>query len=501
MNLLKKYLKENSIALIFSIAIFIWVLYVSKSTTLAGDDWAFHNNTMKDGILDSAIGMYYGWEGRLMTLFSIHTLILHKSIWEIVNALIYVVIFLVSYALVQPNKKILYGLVFLVLLLTMKENIRMEVVTWITGSVYYGIPLMLSFVYLGLNYSFYNLKTKKVPILLVIISMLCAFYLPLGMENIAIASMIGSIVLLVAYYLRDKKVNRVMVLNLIAMSIAYMIWFNSPGSSIRLDRMPDWQALSFFGKLAQTIPNVLYFTFYQNRVLISMLSLVLIVFNLQQNKNRFQLWFIPVYGLSIVILFSQRILLSLPTLSFLGILSDGYSMFNIVFWIIYAIVLVLNIVVIDIQHNEFKLSYFLIVAVFASAALLMSPVIGYRLMVYTFFYLSLVIYMIIDRLRVNQKFVYIVIIGLFVLAGMSARNLINKFGIVKQITNEREAILADYQLYSDLYKDGIWLPRYPIYSLHAGDIEFEDTYHMEAFKIYHDIDLDERITFYWKDSY
>ena len=501
MNQFKKYLKENSIALVFSFVVFVWVLYISKSTTLAGDDWAFHNNTMKDGILDSAIGMYYGWEGRLMTLFSIHTLILHKSIWEIVNALIYVVIFLVSYTLVKPSKKILFGFMFLVLLLTMKDNIRMEVMTWITGSVYYGIPLVLSFVYLGLNYSFYSLETKKAPVLLVIISMLCAFYLPLGMENIAIASMIGSIVLVVAFYLRDKKINRVMVLNLIAMSLAYIIWFNSPGSSIRLDRMPDWQALSFFGKLAQTIPNVVYYTFYQNRVLIATLSMVLIVFNLQQNKNRYLRWVVPIYGLSIVVLFSQRILLSIPALIFLETLTDGYSMFNVIFWIVYAIVLVINIVVIDIQHNEFKLSYFLLIAVFASAALLMSPVIGYRLMVYTFFYLSLVIYMIIDRLKINHRFAYIVIIGLVVLSGLCARNLITKFEILNQITNEREAILADYQMYSNQYKDGIWLPRYPIYSLHAGDIEFEDTYHMEAFKIFNDIELEEEITFYWKESY
>ena len=96
MNQFKKHLKDNMIVLLFGLFIFTWVYYISKSSTLAGDDWAFHNNTMKDGIIGSALGMYYGWEGRLMTLFSIHTLILHKTIWEIVNALIYVVIFLVT---------------------------------------------------------------------------------------------------------------------------------------------------------------------------------------------------------------------------------------------------------------------------------------------------------------------------------------------------------------------------------------------------------------------
>ncbi len=501
MNQIKKYLSENWITIAFSLLIFGWVLYVSKSTTLAGDDWAFHNNVMNDGIIDSAIGMYYGWEGRLMTLFSIHTLIIHKPLWEILNASFYMIIYLTMILMIKPTKKFLVSILFVFLVLTMKDNIRMEVMTWITGSVYYGIPLMLSFVYLGLNFKLFEDGNDSPSLNIYLVSLGCAFYLPLGMENIAIASMVGTFVLLLANYIRDKRINLLLILNIAIMIISYIIWFNSPGSSIRLDRMPEWQALGFFGKLTQTLPNVLYYTFYQNRILIACVSLALMLINFQKLKKIFNLVFSMIYVLAIVTLFSQRILLSFPSLGILDLLADGYSLYNIIFWIIFAISITFNILLLDFQKKEFKLTFFLIIAIFASASLLMSPVIGYRLIIYPFFYLSLLVMLLVERIKLSSRMILMTSILFLGLSLYFVNGLVYKFKLVKQITTERNAILADYQLYSDQYKDGIWLPRYPIYSIHAGDIEIGDTFHMDAFKIFHHLELNETITFYWKESY
>ncbi|MDP3444381.1 MAG: hypothetical protein Q8T08_16105, partial [Ignavibacteria bacterium] len=84
---------------------------------------------------------------------------------------------------------------------------------------------------------------------------------------------------------------------------------------------------------------------------------------------------------------------------------------------------------------------------------------------------------------------------------VTGNQLVKKYNLVERITQERLAILNDYMEYSDQYKDGIWLPRYPIFTIHGGDIEIEDTYHMVAFKAYFNLPDNEKITFYWKDSY
>jgi len=153
------------------------------------------------------------------------------------------------------------------------------------------------------------------------------------------------------------------------------------------------------------------------------------------------------------------------------------------------------------MKNEFKLSLILIIVVFTNASLLMSPVIGYRLMIYSIVFLTLLILMILNDLKLHKGLIVVGCLGLLSLSLVFSRTLYYKYSMVAQIQNERELILEDYAVYAEFYKDGIWLPRFPIYSIHAGDIEAEDQYHMKAFKVFHDIPLDEKITFYWKDVY
>lgn len=501
MHNVKKFIKSNYVILILGGLLFTYVSIVSNKTPLAGDDWAFYNNSMQSSIINSAFSMYYNWEGRLMTLFSIHFFIMNRSLWEILNPLIYVGVFVSSYIIIKPKNKFLFSTVFIFLMLTMKENVRMEVMTWITGSIYYGIPLLLSFIYIAINYKVYELKMSKVNPLLFGCSILIAFYLPLGMENISIAMIVATILLIVASYLRDKKAPILYIVNMVMFIIGYAIWMNSPGSSIRLSQMPEWNELSLIGKVLQTLPNVLFYTFYQNKLIIITLGLSLTLFNYQFKKIKLSWIFSLVYILSIIIMMSQRLYISFPNNLLIEMLAEPYSIFNLVFWIIYAFVLIGNIVYISIIEKSTKALFFLLIAFFANASLLMSPVIGYRLMVYSIFYLIVVVMIIIDKLEVKFKLDYVVAVILLILSMYLANRTISKFQVVEAITHEREAIISDYKTYSEFYKDGIWLPRYPIYTIHGGDVEVEDQYHMIAFKEYYAIPQAETIIFYWKESY
>jgi len=321
------------------------------------------------------------------------------------------------------------------------------------------------------------------------------------MENIGIALLIYTIVLNGLYYLHNRKINWLFFANLITILVAYVIWMLSPGSSIRLSNMPEWQELSLIEKVFQTLPNVLFFSFYQYKFLVLSLSLILSIFNFTKMKNIMKYSLLPIYMFSIVLIFSQRLLSFFPESSVISMMSDGYSLLNTVFWILYSISLIVNIILIDLDLKEYRFSLVLTMALFSSAPLLMSPVIGYRLIVYTFFYLVLLIIMLINEMQINRPVKIGLSIVLLSATLLFGNQLVKKYNLVDRITQERLAILKDYIEYSDQYKDGIWLPRYPIYTIHGGDIEIDDTYHMTAFKTYFNLPDNETITFYWKDSY
>ena len=495
LNLLKKYSVYIGSFIVFSI-----FMYIGLKTPLAGDDWAFANNANSMGVFESAMSMFYGWEGRLMTLFSIHFLIQYKILWVIINALLYsIMFFLIIRSFKIKNTLVLISIVLCVMF-SIKDNIRMEVYSWITGSVYYGIPMFISFVYF---YNLFNVLAKKqAGKLNYIIGIITAFYLPLGMENISISILIVSIIIFVVIYIQEKKINKNLIVYMSSMIIGFIIWSMSPGSSIRLATMPEWTQLSLIGKVFRNLPSVLYFSFFENKEIIVLLSVFVSINLLRYRKSKLMYLSILINGLSIMIVASPSILARIPNLTILSDFADGYSLLNQVFWIIYTLNLGVVLYFLSFEYIKDKRIFFaFLIGFFASAALFMSPVIGYRLMIYPVYYLMFVIVALADNLEYKKSVTIVISLVLILLTSSNVRTLFIKYQSVENITRERNLILEDYALYADQYESGIWLPRYPIYSIHGGDIEFEDTYHMKAFKEYFNIPQEEIITFYWKDKY
>lgn len=494
-NGFKKY--SITIALIFVFSVFI---YIGTKTPLAGDDWAFANNTNSMGVYNSAMSMFFGWEGRLMTLFAIHFFIQYKILWVIVNALIYTGIIYFFVLSFKEKQRLLLITIIVFIMFSIKDNIRMEVYSWITGSVYYGIPLFVSVLYF---FNLFNTLDKLKPSYLnYIVGALTALYLPLGMENISIAILVVSIFILIDRYYRQKKLEKSLILFIAFMGIGFLIWSLSPGSSIRLATMPEWTQLSLIEKIIRNLPSVLYFSFFENKEIIVLMGMFTSLIVFQQFKNNVKYGSIGIYILSILVVLSPSILMRVPILTFLNDVANGYSLFNQIFWVIYTINLGVNLYFIAyIRFNDARIFYAFLIGFFASAALFMSPVIGYRLMVYPVFYLLFVILGLAEQVRYKNKGTVVLSVLFLVLTLLNVRTLLIKYQSVENITSERNLILEDYNLYSEQYTSGIWLPRYPIYTIHGGDIEFEDNYHMKAFKTYFMIPQNEIITFYWKEKY
>ena len=494
-----KYLKKQIPSYLFVIMTFMVFYYISSRTPLAGDDWAFANNANVSGVLDSALGMFNGWEGRFLTLVSMHFFIQFPQLWVFINALMYASIVLMIFQITNKNKGFVIGILLMFLMFTIKDNIRMEVYTWMTGSIYYGIPLFMAVLYmyiLHLTDYGYHVRTWHYALILI-----PSMYLPLGMENISIAVLILNLYLLVEFYIREKTINRFLAFSLIILSISFYIWSLSPGSAIRLATMPEWTSLSFIGKVFRQLPDVLNFTFFQNKELIVILGLVMSWTLLIKVKNFVKFVSMGIYFVSIIIVVLPSLSTIIGDRIDLSFVLSSTSLFSQIFWTLYALNLIADALILNYVCKVKNLVYPLIIAFFSSAALFMSPVIGYRLMIYPVFFLTIFILIIVGQLDLN-KWIVIPIMGLLLVVTMQNLNVLRiKYNSVQAITSERMAILADYELYSDQYESGIWLPRYPIYTIHGGDIEIEDVYHTKAFKTYFDIPQDEEIIFYWKEQY
>lgn len=494
-----KLIKKQFLPYIFAIMTFLVFYYISSRTPLAGDDWAFANNANTSGVIGSALGMFKGWEGRFLTLVSMHFFIQFPSLWVIMNALMYALIVFIIYQITNQNKQVVIGILLFFLMFSIKDNIRMEVYTWMTGSIYYGIPLFMAIVYIYiLQLTEYGYRTKIWHYILIVAPSL---YLPLGMENISIAILILNVYLLIEFYVCEHQFNRFFGFSLVLMIISFYIWSLSPGSAIRLATMPEWTNLSFMGKVFRQLPEILNFTFFQNKELIVILGLILSYVLFKEMKSKLKYVSISVYFFSMVIVAIPSVISIVGDRFDISFILESTSAFNQVFWTVYALNLITNTLYLNYARKYNRLIYPVIIAFFSSAALFMSPVIGYRLMVYPVFFLTIYILMIVSEIEINKR-ILIPLLAIFMVATLQNLNVLRiKYNSVQAITQERMAILADYELYADQYESGIWLPRYPIYTIHGGDIEIEDVYHMKAFKQYFDLPQDEEIVFYWKEQY
>ena len=140
-------------------ALFIGCLffYITYKTPLAGDDWGYALNGSSGNPIELAISFYNSWSGRFFSELWGFVVAPNKWIWNIVNPLLFIVIFLCIYYFSRSKKYyITTVLVILAVILSVDDNLRMETYTWLMGTTYV-IPLALSMIYLvSIDYLFFG---------------------------------------------------------------------------------------------------------------------------------------------------------------------------------------------------------------------------------------------------------------------------------------------------------------------------------------------------------
>ncbi len=483
-------------------ALFIAFLfsYITYKTPLAGDDWGYALNGMNGNPFELAIAFYNSWSGRFFSELWGFIAAPNRIIWNIVNPIIFVVIFLGIYYLAHVKKKhILIPLVILAIILSVDDNLRMETYTWLMGTTY-TIPLALSFVYFFLidNIMYHTITVKKWYLVAAILSNVILFYIGLTMENIAAVMILAVIIELVYSYFNARDFVKYLWINLFSATIPFLIMRMSPGSNARLLRdSAEWAKLNIFEKLINGYPDFIDFTFLKNNYLILFMSLAMILL-VHFSKKKVS---VPVKLVSTFIQFLGVI----TVFSFAFIdgevnrLLDPNGIFNMIFWPIYVMdILMLLYVCLDGKRRDTAIFYF-VIGGSANIVMMYSPIFGSRSSIYTVIYMIVVICLALEDIKApNYVLVFVTLLSIFVI-GDRFIEYTYKYKLVALRQNERLEIIKYYREHPEV--EEVWIPRFPVYTIHGGDIEEGDTYHFETFKEFYNLPQSaDKIIFYFMED-
>ena len=502
----KNYRMNRRIFVLLMILIFIFFAFITYLTPLAGDDWGYAITGMTQNPFVATFNQYFNWSGRILSELWGYLIAPNKWAWNIINPLLFTGIFFFIFKIVGPKRNVIFSfLVVIFLMLSVKDFVRMQTYTWIMGTTYV-IPLFLLLVYTYLLKVMiidgkYHKWMMGVGIILNI--MICLY-----MENAAAALVVANILALIYCFIFKKELRSKLIIFLICSIIGILIVRLSPGAVYRLNtEHPDWVQMNIFEQISTNWPNFLRFTFLDNKYLICILSLVLFTLVIiKKDRYPYARWHIVILATIYFLGFIQSIsanINSILKMDFLNILYDiNYPFCNIIISILliaYIIAVIWTLCFYLNDDQKYLGLFILMVGGSANIAMLLSPIFDSRSSLYTIYFLIMLCALFINEATYNIRAKQVLVLILLVLNLMQVRTYVYKYMLVNQINNERNEQIKYYQDHPE--EEEGWFVRYPIMTIHSGDIEDWDTFHQQVFKQYYGLNPDMTLHFYYKDQY
>ena len=473
--------------------------YITYKTPLAGDDWGYALNGMSGNPFATAISFYQSWSGRFFSELWGFIAAPNRWLWNIVNPLLFVTIFMCIYRLAKVKKyHILTPIMILAIILSVDDNLRMETYTWLMGTTYI-IPLAMALIYFVLmDHLFFGVYgTDNKDKTLFLLSNFLLFYIGLTMENIAAMMLVGIVLMMIYAHFNRQELVRYLAINLVVSLLAFMIMRSSPGSQARLLRdNAEWAKLSVFEKVANGYPSFLEFTFINNNYLILFLSMSLLLLTCY-SKEKLNQWLkvgsVVIQVIAVFVVFSFVLPIEVNPML------DPKSLFSMLFWPIYTIDGLALLFFGLSGRRQAKALFMYMMAGGSNMVMLYSPVFGSRSSIYTVIFMIAVIVIVIDGLDINK---YILLLVFLIGLGVSVDRIneyLYKYNLVGLVTNERNAQMDYYRDHPEV--EEAWIRRYPIYTIHSADVEPGDDYHFETFKDYYHLpQAADKIFFYFEET-
>lgn len=491
-----KWLKNNALYIV-SMFIFSIFLFISYQSPLAGDDWGYALNGLRYNPFLHAIDFYFTWSGRFFSELYGFLVAPNRWFWVLLNPLLFTSIFILMVKLTHKKTSLLSLLLITFLMLSIKDELRMETYTWLMGTTYV-IPLMLSlYVLYHLKlYLFDQRNLSKLQLFLMFISIIIT---TLMMENISVVLVFTLMVSVVYHYFTHREFDKKLLVMLGVSIVGLLILRLSPGAAFRLERdHVEWLQLSLFEQFIQNYPNFIKYSFIEHKYLILTFSSLLMGLHIKSllrfnQKKWFDTLAILLYSLAILSVLALT-LLNRFNLSFFEIFINETSLFSLLYWPLYAVLSYITLSTFLSKDKRLLAISLLTLAGLSNGVMLLSPIFSYRSSLYLVYLLIALSALLIQEF---ENKLTSPIIGLFLVLLISKQSITYMIKY-NEVANAHQIRLSQIQYYVDNPSvTEAWLIRYPVYSIHSGDIEEWDNYHMEVFKDYYGINRDVKLYFYY----
>lgn len=464
---MKKYIKY--------IALFLFFLILFILSPIAGDDWSNYL-VGSEGIRHSlgvALGMYFDWEGRIISRVLINILTYHKWLWNILNSL--VVCGIVYMGLKFIDKKPKKEMFFLMVLVILGMNLFSfsQVMTWIAGNITYlfVVPIILWYFYYVLNNDKYNNWFVCVFSLINLFG--CMF-----VENMAVVLVGGNILLLILKYIKNKKIDKRIILYLVMSIVGTLAMLLSPGTRYRNSiENVSFNKLNIFEKVIYNIPNFVYYTFITNSFMLVLMNISSFYIIKDKAKNKFLRYLLFIFLFSI----STLSIIIYPISLFSNItcgLINHHNVFIILYWLIY---LVISFILIYIYDKKLNTLFLFLIGLGSNVCMLISPTWGFRTSFFTYLMFSIVALKVINNYIKEKRLNYYIVCGCTTLACIFYLTLY--INIHRCLVNVEKAVLSDESV--------IYIDKFSKYA--PCDINPSNEYHLKKFKDYYGLSQDVEI--------
>lgn len=466
--IMKKYLKY--------ILLFLFFLSLFILSPIAGDDWSNYL-VGSQGLRHSlgvALGMYFDWEGRIVSRVLINLLTYNKWLWNILNALVVCGIIYMGLKFINKKpKKIMFPLMILVIL-GMNLFSFSQVMTWIAGNITYlfVIPIILWYFYYVLNNDKYN---KWFVFIFSLINLFgCCF-----VENMAVVLVGGNILLLIIKYIKNKKIDKRIILYLVMSIVGLLAMLLSPGTRYRnsIENL-EFNKLNVFEKVIYNIPNFIYYTFIVNSFMLVIMNISNCLIIKDKVKNKWVKLLLILFIISISSLCIVVYPISLFSNSECGLINH-HNVLMILYWLIYLIISFILLYLYD--KKDLSTLFMFLIGLGSNVCMLISPTWGFRTSFFTYLMFSIVTLKVINTYIKNRDVSYYVIWGITMVCGIFYLVLYSNIhkcliSVEKEVSKKSDVIYID--------KFSRFAP---------CDINPSNEYHVTKFKEYYKLSGDTEI--------
>lgn len=461
-------MKKENIKYILLVLFFMFVLFLSP---ISGDDWGNYIEGSQGirHIFGNAIGMYFDWEGRFISRILINILTYHKVLWNIINSLMIVGIIYYIVKIINPRNKKLAFLLSTLTIVMMNIFTFSQVVVWVAGNITYlfVIPIMLYYFYQILQ----NNKFTKVN------CGICVFLnliIPMFIEHMGVTLVVGNIIVLIYKYLKERKINKQLLIYLSISIISLLAMLLSPGS-IKRSKIEniEFNKLSTIDKIFYNLPNFVYYTYF----IYPFLTLLLTVGNYylsKQIKNKYLRLTTYTYLLVIPIIVAIIYTLSSLTRKTMSIQNNPLV---ISYFLVYTIITFYLICLYSKNKRNMTIVFFYILGMVSNVVMLVSPTWGFRTSFGTYIFLCMAYITIIDKSIIENKLINIIL--LIALSLMLIFYSILYISVARQNKENKDRIKASKN------SDVIEIAKFPSFA--NCNINPTNSYHMQKFKEYFNI--------------